>query len=112
MDPIGLLTALSSVQELQLVSGVYMMCWGPYLALTGGVGFVVVGTRHGVPSDTRMVLLGTLHSSFGAVIETSAGLPLRIQPQIGDKPGPESCEVSQVVADTLARLPLEGGRDT
>ena len=44
-----------------------------------------------------MVLLGTLHSSFGAVIETSAGLPLRIQPQIGDKPGLESCVVSQVV---------------
>ena len=41
--------------------------------------------RHGVPSDTRMVLLGTLFSSFGVVIETSVGLPLRIQPQIGDK---------------------------
>ena len=32
--------------------------------------------------------------------------------RIGDKPGLESCVVSQVVADTLARLPLEGCRDT
>ena len=31
---------------------------------------------------------------------------------IGDKPRLESCVVSQVVADTLARLPLEGCRDT
>ena len=30
--------------------------------------------------------------------------------RIGDKPGLESCVVSQVVADTLARLPLEGCR--
>ena len=28
------------------------------------------------------------------------------------KPGPESFVVSQVMADTLARLPLEGCRDT
>ena len=28
--------------------------------------------------------------------------------RIGDKSGLESCVVSQVVADTLARLPLEG----
>ena len=32
--------------------------------------------------------------------------------RIGDKPGLETCVVSQVVADTLARLPLEGCRDT
>ena len=77
------------------------------------MGYDAVETpRHGVPSDTRMVLLGTLYSSFGVMIETSAGLPLRIQPQIGDKPGLESCVVSQVVADTLATLPLEGCRDT
>ena len=56
--------------------------------------------------------MGILHTSFGAVMETSAGLPLRVQPQIGDKPRLESCVVSQVVADTLARLPLEGYRDT
>ena len=89
------------------------MCWRPCIALTLGVGYDVVETpTHGVPSDTRMVLLGTHHSSFGAVMETLAGHPLRVQPQIGDKPGLESCVVSQVVADTLARLPLEGCRDT
>ena len=32
--------------------------------------------------------------------------------RIGDKPGLESCVVRQVVADTLARLPLEGCRGT
>ena len=32
--------------------------------------------------------------------------------RIGDKPGLEACVVSQVVADSLARLPLEGCRDT
>ena len=32
--------------------------------------------------------------------------------RIGDKPGLETCVVSQVVADSLARLPLEGRRDT
>ena len=32
--------------------------------------------------------------------------------RIGDKPGLETCVVSQVVADSLARLPLEGCRDT
>ncbi len=59
-----------------------------------------------------MVGLGTLLTSFGAVMETLAGLPLRVQPRIGDKPGLETCVVSQVVADSLARLPLEGCRDT
>ena len=32
--------------------------------------------------------------------------------RIGDKPGLETCVVSQVVANSLARLPLEGCRDT
>ena len=32
--------------------------------------------------------------------------------RIGDTPGLETCVVSQVVADSLARLPLEGCRDT
>ena len=32
--------------------------------------------------------------------------------RIGDKPGRETCVVSQVVADSLARLPLEGCRGT
>jgi hypothetical protein len=81
--------------------------------LTIEVGYVAVDAPwHGVPSGTRMVGLGTLLTSFGAIIQTLARLHLRIQPQIGDKPALESCVVSQVVADTLARLPLEGCRDT
>ena len=32
--------------------------------------------------------------------------------RIGDKPGLETCVVSQVVADSLAKLPLEGCGDT
>ena len=44
IDPLDLLIGLISVQESQLVSGVYRMCWGPYLALTGGVGFDMAGT--------------------------------------------------------------------
>ena len=32
--------------------------------------------------------------------------------RIGDKPGLETCVVSQVVADSLAKLLLEGCRDT
>ncbi|EMS45249.1 putative L-type lectin-domain containing receptor kinase S.7 [Triticum urartu] len=32
--------------------------------------------------------------------------------RIGDKPGLDTCVVSQVMADSLARLPLEGCRDT
>ena len=52
---------------------------------------------------------GTLFTSFGAVWETSAGL-LADGTRIGDKPGRETCVVSQVVADTLGGLPLEGCR--
>ena len=65
----------------------------------------------GVPSGTRMVGSLTLHTSFGAMSETSAGLPAD-GTWIGDKPGLESCVVSKVVADTLAMLLLEGCRDT
>jgi hypothetical protein len=54
-----------------------------------------------------MVDLGTLLTSFEAVSETSAGLPLQIQPQIGDEPGLESCEVSQVVVYTHAGFRLK-----
>ena len=71
-------------------------------------------TRHtwpGVLSGTRSVGSGTLYTSFGAVSDTPAGSPCD-GTRIGDKPGLESCVVSQVVADTLARLPLEGCRDT
>ena len=62
---------------------------------------------HGVPSGPRIVCLGTLLTSFGAGATPRPDL-LADGTQIGDKPGLESCVVSQVVADTLARLPLEG----
>ena len=58
-----------------------------------------------------MVGSGTLHTSFGAVSDTPADL-LADGTRIGDKPGRETCVVSQVVADSLARLPLEGCRGT
>ena len=58
-----------------------------------------------------MVGLGTLLTSFGAVSDTRPDL-LADGTRIGDKPGRETCVVSQVVADFLARLPLEGCRDT
>ena len=48
---------------------------------------------------------------LGPYVETSAGLPAD-GTWIGDKPGRETCVVSQVVADTLAWLPLEGCRGT
>ena len=56
-----------------------------------------------------MVGLGTLLTSFGAVSDTPAG-SLADGTRIGDKPRRETCVVSQVVADTLAGLPLEGCR--
>ena len=56
-----------------------------------------------------MVGLGTLHTSFGAVNDTPPDL-FADGTRIGDKPGRETCVVSQVVADTLAGLPLEGCR--
>ena len=58
-----------------------------------------------------MVGLGTLLTSFGAVSDTRPDL-LADGTRIGDKPGLETCVVSQVVADSLARLPLEGCRGT
>ena len=70
-----------------------------------------VGSVSSLPSGTRLVGLGTLHTSFGAMSDTPAGSPCGWNP-IGDKPGRETCVVSQVVADSLARLPLEGCRDT
>ena len=73
--PLGLLTHLISVQELQLVSGVV----GSATCLPGGVRRDGLGTDeapwHGVPSGTRMVGLGTLLTSFGAVSDTPAGSP-------------------------------------
>ena len=58
-----------------------------------------------------MVGLGTLLTSFGAVTTPRPDL-LADGTRIGDKPGRETCMVSQVVADSLTRLPLEGCRDT
>ena len=58
-----------------------------------------------------MVGLGTLLTSFGAVSDTRPDL-LADGTRIGSKTGLETCVVSQVVADSLARLPLEGCRDT
>ena len=43
----------------------------------------------------------------GPYVETLGGLPAD-GTWIGDKPGLETCVISQVVADSLARLPLEG----
>ena len=75
---------------------------------TGGLGTDYV-KWHGVQSGTRMVGLGTLLTSFGAVSDTLAGSPCGWN-RIGDKPGRETCVVSQVVADTLAGLSLDGCR--
>ena len=63
-----------------------------------GVGCDAVGSWHGVPSRPFGVS-GTLHTSFGAVEDTPAGFP-----------GLGTRVFSQVVADTLAGLPLEGCR--
>ena len=60
----------------------------------------------GVPSRPFGVS-GTLHTSFGAVSETLAGSPRGWNPN-----RLETCVVSQIVADSLARLPLGGCRDT
>ena len=68
--------------------------------------WVRLGTVAGYAKHRPFGGLGTMYTLFGAMIETTAGLGLWIQPQIGNKPGVESCLVSQVVADTLARLPL------
>ena len=61
--------------------------------------------------DSRMVLLGTCSHRLGPYWKLWLEF-LAEWTQIGDKPGLETCVVSQVVADTLARLPLEGCRDT
>ena len=78
--------------------------------LTLGVGWDAAGTWH-IVLGRPFGASATLHTSFWAVVETSAGLPAD-GTRIGDKPGLETCVVSQVVADSLARLPLEGCRDT
>ena len=56
-----------------------------------------------------MVGLGTLLTSFGAVTTPRPNL-LADGTRIGNKPGLGTRVFSQVVADTLAGLPLEGCR--
>ena len=52
------------------------MCWGPYVALTLGVGYDAVDTQwHGVPSHPFGVSETLSHRS-GPYVETSAGLPV------------------------------------
>ena len=50
---------------------------------------------------------GTLHTSFGAVSKIQPDL-LADGTRIGDKPGLETCVVSQVMDDTLVGILLEG----
>ena len=85
------------------------MCWQLCVALTLGVGYVAVDTPwHGVPG-ARLVTREPCSHRSGPYVETTAGLPAD-GTWIGDKPGRETCVVSQVMADTLAGLPLEGCR--
>ena len=44
IDPLDLLINYYSVQELQVVSGVYSICWRPCVALTLEVGYDAVGS--------------------------------------------------------------------
>ena len=75
------------------------------------MGYDAVDTPwHGVPG-ARLVSREPCSHRSGPYVETSVGLPAD-GTWIDDKPGLETCSVSQVVADTLARLPLEGCRDT
>ena len=64
---------LSSVQELQVVSGVCSMLEAVG-TLTGGVGCDAVGTWHGVPV-TRLVSQEPCTHRSRPYVETSAGLP-------------------------------------
>ena len=83
------------------------MCWRPCVALTLGVGYVALDTPWpGVPG-ARLVSQEPCTHRLGPRPDLLAD-----GTRIGDKPGLETCVVSQVVADTLARLPLEGCRDT
>ena len=87
------------------------MCWRPCVALTLGVGYDAVDTPwHGVPS-VRLVSREPCTHRLGP-LRTPRPDFLADGTRIGDKPGLETCVVSQVVADTLAGLPLEGCRDT
>ena len=74
------------------------MCWRPCVALTLGVGWDAAGTWH-IVLGRPFGASATLHTSFWAVVETSAGLPAD-GTRIGDKPGLETCVVSQIVVYT------------
>ena len=76
----------------------FVVCWRPCVALTGGVEYDAICKWPGVPSRP-FGASGTLHTSFGAVVETSAGLPVD-GTRIGDKPRLGTCVVSQVVVYT------------
>ena len=74
------------------------------------MGCGAVGTWHGVPG-ARLVSREPCTHRLGLSEKLRPDL-LANGTRIGDKPGLETCMVSQVVADSLARLPLEGCRDT
>ena len=87
------------------------MCWRSCVALTLGVGYVAVETRGTVYRDARLVPREPCSHRLGPCAKPRPDL-LADGTQIGDKPGLETCVVSQVMDDTLASLPLEGCRDT
>ena len=87
------------------------MCWRPCVAVTLGVGYDAVDTPWPDMPGARLVSRNPVHIIRGRMWKPRPDL-LADGTRIGDKPGLESCVVSQVVADTLARLPLEGCRDT
>ena len=89
------------------------------------VGYVLAAMRSADPRGglccARYTMAGYAGRPFGVSGPYTHRLgPLRTPWQdllangtrIGEKPGREACVVCQVVADTLARLPLEGCRDT
>ena len=87
------------------------MCWRPCVALTLWVGYDAVDTPwHGVWAALLVSREPCAHR-LGLCAKPRPDL-LADGTRIGDKPGLETCVVSQVVADSLARLPLEGCRGT
>ena len=75
------------------------MCLRPCVALTLGVGYDAVDTPwHGVPG-ARLVCQEPSSHRAGPYVETSARLAAD-GTWIGDKPGLETCAVSQVVVYT------------
>ena len=83
------------------------MCWRPCVALTLGVGYDAVDTPWHDVSGARLVSREPCTHRLGLCVKLQSDL-LTDGTRIGDKPGLETCVVSQVVVDSLARLPLEG----